>query len=185
MISAFGRGGHTLIESVSTGSVRRCRGICTIRHTRRPGKAYAPFIDLALLVCLPGTLAALYERQSRQRSDCGGGALNTALTMMNATAIEQQALQVNRTATLNRAQTSAPADTFQTKDGWVLVQLGWPLFKRWANGEDHWLENSGLKMTSVAGTTVKSLAMAGQWCAERTTEQVLEMEASPQAPYSR
>ena len=35
---------------------------------------------------------------------------------------------------MNRAQTSGPSDTFQTKDGWILVQtVGQPLFERWNN----------------------------------------------------
>ena len=116
----------------------------------QPVKAYAPFIDFGTAsLSAFGTLAALYERQKTGKGQIVEGALfNTALTMMNATAIEQQALQVNRTATLNRSQTSAPADTFQTKDVWVLVQtVGGPLFKRWAElmGEDQWLEDPRFK----------------------------------------
>ena len=101
--------------------------------------------------------------------------------MMNATAIEQQALQVNRTATLNRSQTSGPADTFQTKDGWILIQtVGGPLFKRWAElmGEDHWLEDPRFKDDISRGDNGEIISnRLAQWCAERTNEQVLrEME---------
>ena len=50
--------------------------------------------------------------------------------MTNGLVIEQELLNINRTATHNRAQTSAPADTFRTKDDEILVQtVGQPLFE--------------------------------------------------------
>jgi crotonobetainyl-CoA:carnitine CoA-transferase CaiB-like acyl-CoA transferase len=102
---------------------------------------------------------------------------NTALTMMNGTLIEQAAIQRNRVATLNRSQTSAPADTFRTRDGWVLVQsVGGPLFKRWADlmGEDHWLDDPRFKDDISRGDNgaVISERLAA-WCAERSSEEVL------------
>ena len=151
MISAFGRGGPYSNRVGFDGLGQAMSGNMYMSGTPdQPVKAYAPFIDFGTAsLSAFGTLAALYERQKTGKGQIVEGALfNTALTMMNATAIEQQALQVNRTATLNRSQTSAPADTFQTKDGWVLVQtVGGPLFKRWAElmGEDHWLEDPRFK----------------------------------------
>ena len=97
---------------------------------------------------------------------------------MNGTAIEQSAIKPNRVASLNRAQTSAPADTFKTKDGWVLVQsVGGPLFKRWADlmGEDHWLEDPRFKSDITRGDNGEVISeRLAEWCSERTSKEVLD-----------
>ena len=186
MISAFGRGGPYSNRVGFDGLGQAMSGNMYMSGTPdQPVKAYAPFIDFGTAsLSAFGTLAALYERQKTGKGQIVEGALfNTALTMMNATAIEQQALQVNRTATLNRSQTSAPADTFQTKDGWVLVQtVGGPLFKRWAElmGEDHWLEDPRFKDDISRGDNGEIISnRLALWCAERTTDEVLqEMETA-------
>ena len=127
-------------------------------------------------------MSALFERQKTGRGQIVEGSLfNTALTMMNGTVIEQAAIKANRLATLNRSQTSAPADTFKTKDGWVLVQtVGGPLFKRWADlmGEDHWLDDERFKTDISRGENGEIISeRLASWCAERTNEEVLaEME---------
>ncbi|HAC87389.1 MAG TPA: CoA transferase, partial [Gammaproteobacteria bacterium] len=122
---------------------------------------------------------ALYERQKTGKGQIVEGSLfNTALTMMNGTVIEQAAIKPNRVATMNRAQTSAPADTFKTKDGWVLVQsVGGPLFKRWADlmGEDHWLDDPRFKDDISRGDNGEIISKRlAEWCAERTSEEVLK-----------
>jgi len=184
MISAFGRGGPYSNRVGFDGLGQAMSGNMYMSGTPgQPVKAYAPFIDFGTAsLSAFGTLAALYERQKTGKGQIVEGALfNTALTMMNATAIEQHTLQVNRTATLNRSQTSAPADTFQTKDGWVLIQtVGGPLFKRWAElmGEDHWLEDPRFKDDISRGDNGEIISnRLASWCAERTNEEVLqEME---------
>ena len=106
-----------------------------------------------------------------------GSLFATALTMTNGTVIEQHAIQRNRVATLNRAQTSGPADTFKTRDGWVLVQsVGGPLFKRWTDliGEDHWLTDPRFKDDISRGDNGELIsARMAAWCAERTSAEAL------------
>ena len=124
MISAFGRGGPYSNRVGFDGLGQAMSGNMYMSGTpEQPVKAYAPFIDFGTAsLSAFGTMAALFERQKTGKGQIVEGALfNTALTMMNATAIEQNAIQVNRVATLNRSQTSAPADTCKTRDGWVLV----------------------------------------------------------------
>jgi crotonobetainyl-CoA:carnitine CoA-transferase CaiB-like acyl-CoA transferase len=151
--------------------------------SEQPVKAYAPFIDFGTAsLAAFGTMSALFERQKTGRGQIVEGSLfNTALTMMNGTVIEQAAIKANRLATLNRSQTSAPADTFKTKDGWVLVQtVGGPLFKRWADlmGEGHWLDDDRFKTDISRGDNGEIISeRLASWCAERTNEEVLaEME---------
>ena len=180
MISAFGRGGPYSNRVGFDGLGQAMSGNMYMSGTpEQPVKAYAPFIDFGTAsLSAFGTMAALFERQKTGKGQIVEGALfNTALTMMNATAIEQNAIQVNRVATLNRSQTSAPADTFKTRDGWVLVQsVGGPLFKRWADlmGEDHWLKDPRFKDDISRGDHGEIISeRLAKWCAERSSEEVL------------
>jgi crotonobetainyl-CoA:carnitine CoA-transferase CaiB-like acyl-CoA transferase len=150
----------------------------------QPTKAYPPFIDFGTAsLAAFGTMVALYERQQTGKGQMVEGSLfNTALTMMNGPTIEQSAIQRNRVASLNRSQTSAPADTFKTRDGWILVQsVGGPLFKRWTDlmGEDHWLHDPRFKDDISRGDNGELISeRLAKWCAERTSKQALEaMEA--------
>ena len=184
MISAFGRGGPYSNRVGFDGLGQAMSGNMYMSGTpEQPVKAYAPFIDFGTAsLAAFGTMSALFERQKTGRGQIVEGSLfNTALTMMNGTVIEQAAIKANRLATLNRSQTSAPADTFKTKDGWVLVQtVGGPLFKRWADlmGEDHWLDDERFKTDISRGDNGEIISeRLASWCAERTSEEVLaEME---------
>lgn len=184
MISAFGRGGPYSNRVGFDGLGQAMSGAMYMTGTpEQPVRSSAPFIDFGTAsLAAFGTMSALYERQKTGRGQIVEGSLfNTALTMMNGAAIEQSVLQVNRVASLNRAQTSGPADTFKTKDGWLLVQsVGGPLFARWAQlmGEDHWLEDPRFESDISRGNNGKLISeRMAKWCAERTTEQALaEME---------
>ena len=184
MISAFGRGGPYSNRVGFDGLGQAMSGNMYMSGTpEHPVKAYAPFIDFGTAsLAAFGTMSALFERQKTGRGQIVEGSLfNTALTMMNGTVIEQAAIKANRLATLNRSQTSAPADTFKTKDGWILVQtVGGPLFKRWADlmGEDHWLDDDRFKTDISRGDNGEIISeRLASWCAERTNEEVLaEME---------
>ncbi|MCG8415091.1 MAG: CoA transferase, partial [Pseudomonadales bacterium] len=124
MISAFGRGGPYENRVGFDGLGQAMSGNMYMSGTPdQPVKAYAPFIDFGTAsLSAFGTMAALLHREKTGEGQVVEGSLfNTALTMMNGTVIEQAAIKRNRVATLNRSQTSAPADTFKTKDGWVLV----------------------------------------------------------------
>lgn len=186
MISAFGRGGPYSNRVGFDGLGQAMSGAMFMSGTpEQPAKAYPPFIDFGTAsLSAFGTMAALYERQTTGMGQIVEGSLfNTALTMMNGTAIEQSLIKRNRVATLNRSQTSAPADTFKTRDGWVLVQsVGGPLFKRWADlmDEPHWLEDPRFKDDISRGDNGELIsARLATWCAERTTAEVLSaMEAA-------
>ena len=181
MISAFGTGGPYANRVGFDGLGQAMSGNMFMSGTPdQPVKAYGPFIDFGTASFSAfGTLAALYQRQKTGKGQIVEGSLfNTGLTIMNGTAIEQDAIQRNRAATLNRSQTSAPADTFKTKDGWVLVQsVGGPLFKRWADlmGEEHWLEDERFKDDITRGDNGAAISeRLAEWCADRTSQEVLD-----------
>ncbi|MDT8428530.1 MAG: CoA transferase [Pseudomonadales bacterium] len=180
MISAFGSGGPYSNRVGFDGLGQAMSGAMYLSGTpEQPVKSYAPFIDYGTAsLSAFGTLAALLERNKTGKGQVVEASLfNTALTMMNGSLIEQAVININRTATLNRSQTSAPADTFRTLDGWVLVQsVGGPLFSRWVElmGEPHWLEDPRFKDDISRGDHGAVISeRLSAWCAERTTAEVL------------
>lgn len=189
MISAFGRGGPYENRVGFDGLGQAMSGNMFMSGTpEQPTKAYAPYVDFGTAsLAAFGTMAALFERQKTGRGQVVEGSLfNTALTMMNGTHIEQAVIHRNRIATLNRAQTSAPADTFKTLDGWVLVQsVGGPLFKRWAElmGEEHWLQDPRFKDDISRGDHGEIISKRlAEWCAERTSAEVLSAMEEARLP---
>lgn len=180
MISAFGRGGPYANRVGFDGLGQAMSGCMYLTGTpEQPVRAWGPWVDFGTAsLSAFGTMAALYERAKTGKGQIVEGSLfNTALTIMNGTLIEQHTIRRDRVASLNRAQTAAPADTFRTKDGWVLVQtVGGPLFKRWADlmGEDHWLDDPRFKDDISRGDNSEIISeRLARWCAERTSEEVL------------
>lgn len=186
MISAFGTGGPYSNRVGFDGLGQAMSGAMYMTGTpEQPVKSYAPFIDFGTAsLSAVGTMAALFERQKTGKGQVVEASLfNTALTMMNGTLIEQAMIERNRTATLNRSQTSGPADTFKTRDGWVLIQsVGGPLFERWVAlmGEPEWLDDPRFKDDITRGDHGELISeRLARWCAERSSAEVLaEMEAA-------
>jgi len=145
-----------------------------------PSKNYAPYVDFcSASLAAFGTLMALMEREKTGKGQrVQTSLLTTALTMTNGLVIEQELLNINRTATHNRAQTSAPADTFKTQDGWILIQtVGQPLFERWVKliNEPEWLEDERFKDDISRGNNSKIISQRmAQWCLERTSKEAIE-----------
>ena len=151
----------------------------------QPTKAYAPYVDFcSASLAAFGTLLAYLEKQKTGKGQrVQTSLLQTALTTTNSLLIEQEILNINRVASLNRAQTSGPSDTFKTKDGWILVQtVGGPLFERWVNlmGEKDWLEDKRFKDDLSRGENGHLISeRMSEWCGERTSkEAILELEGS-------
>lgn len=151
----------------------------------QPTKAYAPYVDFcsASLAAFGTILAYLEKLKTGKGQRVQTSLLQTALTTTNNLLIEQEILNINRVASMNRAQTSAPSDTFKTKDGWILVQtVGQPLFERWANlmGEENWLEDIRFRDDLSRGENGHLISeRMAHWCSERTSEEAIsELEAS-------
>ena len=154
----------------------------------QPTKAYAPYVDFcSASLAAFGTLLAYLEKQKTGRGQrVQTSLLQTALTTTNSLLIEQEILNVNRIASMNRAQTSGPSDTFKTKDGWILVQtVGGPLFERWVKlmGEDDWLTDERFKDDLSRGENGELIsARMSDWCAERTSQEAIAALESSRIP---
>ena len=151
----------------------------------QPTKAYAHYVDFcsASLAAFGTVLAYLEKLKTGRGQRVQTSLLQTALTTTNNLLIEQELLDINRIASMNRAQTSGPSDTFQTKDGWILVQtVGQPLFERWVNlmGEEEWLDDERFKDDLSRGDNGYLISeRMSEWCAERTSKEAIdELEKS-------
>ena len=151
----------------------------------QPTKAYAPYVDFcsASLAAFGTVLAYLEKLKTGRGQRVQTSLLQTALTTTNNLLIEQELLDINMIDTMNRAQTSGPSDTIQTKDGWILVQtVGQPLFERWVNlmGEEAWLDDERFKDDLSRGDNGYLISeRMSEWCAERTSKEAInELEKS-------
>lgn len=179
-VTAFGAGGPWSDRHGFDGIGQLMSGAAYLTGTpEQPMRAAVAWVDFGTAsVSAFGTLAALIARRETGRGQKVEAALlRTAVAFTNSALLEQQVIQVNRVATLNRGQTSAPSDVFRTKDGWIIAYaIGNPMFRRWARlmGEEHWLTDPRFKDDQGRGDhgDVISKRMA-QWTTERTTDEAL------------
>jgi crotonobetainyl-CoA:carnitine CoA-transferase CaiB-like acyl-CoA transferase len=185
-VTAFGAGGPWSHKHGFDGVAQLMCGSTYLSGTpEQPIRAAVAWVDCGTAsLAAFGTLAALMARQKTGRGQKVEGALlRTAVAFNNPALVEQQVIQVNRVATLNRGQTAAPSDVFRTKDGWIIAYaIGNPMFARWAKlmGEDHWLDDARFKDDQGRGDhgEIISKRMA-HWTAERTMVDALaELDAA-------
>jgi len=179
-VTAFGAGGPWSHKHGFDGVAQLMCGSAYLTGTpEQPIRASVAWVDCgtASLAAL-GTLAALMAREKTGRGQKVEAALlRTAVAYNNPTLVEQQVIQANRIATLNRGQTSSPSDVFRTRDGWIIAYaIGNPMFARWAKlmGEDHWLTDPRFKDDQARGDNGELISKRmAEWCAERTTAEAL------------
>jgi crotonobetainyl-CoA:carnitine CoA-transferase CaiB-like acyl-CoA transferase len=185
-VTAFGAGGPWSHKHGFDGIGQLMCGSAYLTGTPdQPIRAAVAWVDCGTAsLAAFGTLGALMARQKTGRGQKVEGALlRTAVAFNNPTLVEQQVIQANRVATLNRGQTSAPSDVFRTKDGWIIAYaIGDPMFARWAKlmGEEHWLTDVRFKDDRARGDNgeIISKRMA-EWTAGRTTADALaELDAA-------
>ncbi|MBM4362343.1 MAG: CoA transferase [Deltaproteobacteria bacterium] len=144
-----------------------------------PAKSIANYVDFTTaLAVTSGVLAALWERAKTGRGQVvESSLLGSAIAVMGSTLLEQAALGLDRVGTGNRSQLSGPSDTFQTSDGFVLVQtVGQPLFARLCRmlGEPEMLDDPRFVDDAARGRAGEALsARLAAYCATRTTAEVL------------
>ena len=188
-VTAFGAGGPWSHKHGFDGIGQLMCGSAYLTGTpEQPLRAAVAWVDCGTAsLAAFGTLAALMARQKTGRGQKVEGALlRTAIAYNNPTLVEQQVIQVDRVATVNRGQTAAPSDVFRTKDGWIIVYaIGNPMFARWAKlmGDDHWHTDPRFQDDQARGDhgELVSKRMA-EWTAERTTAEALKALESARVP---
>jgi len=145
-----------------------------------PRKSYVHFVDhMTAAMSAFSTLAALRERdRTGEGAHVETSLAGNALFMMAGNLIEEAHLGLGRDGTGNRAQLAAPANTYATTDGHVLVQvIGNGMFRRAARlmGREEWIGDPRYGSDEARGDAFDALDVAmADWCAARTTEACVE-----------
>jgi len=168
-----GRGGFDTVAQAMSGSMY-------LNGTPgAPAKSFAPYCDFGTAALSAfGTLAALIHRTNTGEGQVVEGTLlGTALAFNNAALMEEAVLGLGRQGTGTRGQYNAPTDSFQTRDGWVAVQIvGDGLFKRWAElmNDTHWLDDPRFATDQLRGDHGEIIGeRMARWCAGRSNEQAV------------
>ena len=150
-----------------------------------PTRALVPFEDYATALHTAfGVMVALFHRaQTGKGQIVDGSLLATGVTLMQAMLAERSVLGIERQQRGNAGFYTAPADTFKTKDGWVIVQVvGSDMFARWARLMGRFdLINDPSYATDLlrADNHVMIAEIMNVWLASRTTsEAVADLEAA-------
>ena len=102
-----------------------------------------------------GVAMALFHRGKTGEGQIVDGALlATGVTFMQAFLAERSVVGIERESRGNAGFYSAPADTYRTRDGWVVVQtIGGDMFARWARmvGREELIRRSAIRGRSFAG----------------------------------
>jgi crotonobetainyl-CoA:carnitine CoA-transferase CaiB-like acyl-CoA transferase len=128
-------------------------------------------------------LALLHRDRTGEGQIVDGALLATAVTFMQALLAERSVVGIKREQRGNAGFYSAPADTYQTKDGWIVVQtIGGDMFARWAKlvaREDLIADPRFFDDLSRADSRETITKVMSAWMAARTTaEAIAELETA-------
>ena len=131
-----------------------------------------------------GIMVALYHRaRTGEGQIVDGSLLATGITYMQALLAERSVMGIDRGQPGNAAFYSAPADTYRTRDGWIVVQtIGGEMFARWARlvGRDNLIGDPRFADDLLRADNRAILTGAmNDWLATRTTAEALaELQAA-------
>jgi crotonobetainyl-CoA:carnitine CoA-transferase CaiB-like acyl-CoA transferase len=123
-------------------------------------------------------MVALYHRaRTGQGQIVDGSLLATGVTFMQSLLAERSVTGIVREPRGNAAFFTAPADTYRTKDGWVILQvIGGDMFARWARlvGREELIDDPRFAndLLRADKREIVSTAM-NEWLATRTTTEAL------------
>jgi crotonobetainyl-CoA:carnitine CoA-transferase CaiB-like acyl-CoA transferase len=150
-----------------------------------PVRDAVPFEDYGTaLHAAFGVMVALYHRaRTGQGQLVDGSLLSTGITFMHALLAERSVLGVVRRQQGNAGFHAAPADTFRTHDGWIVVSvIGPEMFARWTRlvGREDLLSDPDLADDiSRAGHRETISEAMNSWLSSRTTTQAIaELESA-------
>ncbi len=154
----------------------------------QPSKAMVPYVDyMTAMSAAFGAVAALYDRKNTgQGQRVEATLIKSALNISSAFLIESQLLGVNRESTCNRSPLAAPSDIYQTKDGWVIVQvIGSSLFAKWAAmiGQPELVHDPRFVDDEQRGKNGQAISQIMQaWSVQHSTQDILEIFSRHKIP---
>jgi crotonobetainyl-CoA:carnitine CoA-transferase CaiB-like acyl-CoA transferase len=126
-----------------------------------------------------GTMIALYEKlRTGQGQMVEASLLATGVTFMQTLLAERMVAGIVREQRGNTGYHAAPADAYQTRDGWIMVPtIGQWMFERWAKlmGREDLISDPRCADDLSRGNNYELINEVMQfWCATRTTAAALE-----------
>jgi crotonobetainyl-CoA:carnitine CoA-transferase CaiB-like acyl-CoA transferase len=153
-----------------------------------PLRDVVPFEDFGTALCGAfGALGALFERQrSGQGQMVDVSLLSTGIMFMQTLLLERHLTGIVRQQQGNTSYHSAPADVYQTRDGWLLVSvIGQPMFRRWATLVNHpeLIDDPRCRddITRAEHSELINQIMH-DWCISRTTDECIRELESARIP---
>jgi crotonobetainyl-CoA:carnitine CoA-transferase CaiB-like acyl-CoA transferase len=131
-----------------------------------------------------GVMVALHHRaQTGQGQLVDGSLFATGITFMHSLLAERSVLGVERRQQGNAGFHAAPADTYRTRDGWIVVSvIGADMFARWARlvGREDLLADPRCADDITRADHRATIAEAmNAWLAARTsTQAIAELESA-------
>jgi crotonobetainyl-CoA:carnitine CoA-transferase CaiB-like acyl-CoA transferase len=144
-----------------------------------PLRTLVPFADYGTALHTAfGVMVALYHRQQTGEGQVvDGSLLATAVTFMQTFLAERSVLGVEREQRGNASFHAAPADAYQTRDGWIVVSVvGEEMFRRWAKlvGHPEFVGDPRFASDILRAGNRQVITQAmNAWLAIRTTEQAI------------
>ena len=123
-------------------------------------------------------MVALYHRpQTGEGQIVDGSLLATGITFVQGLLAERSVLGIERRQTGNTGYYAAPADAYQTQDGWIVVSaVGNEMFARWARlvGREDFIGDPRFAGDQLRADNREAITEAmNAWLASRTTEQAI------------
>ncbi len=150
-----------------------------------PVRSVVSFCDYgtALHTAFGVAMALLHRDKTGEGQIVDGALLATGVTFMQALLAERSVVGIERESRGNAAFYSAPADTYQTKDGWIVVQtIGADMFARWAKmvGREELVGDARFADDLARADNRATITEAtAAWMAARTTaDAIAELEAA-------
>jgi crotonobetainyl-CoA:carnitine CoA-transferase CaiB-like acyl-CoA transferase len=144
-----------------------------------PVRDIVPFEDFGTaLHAAFGVMVALYHReQTGEGQIVDGSLLATGITYMQGLLAERSVLGIERRQMGNTGFYAAPADAYQTRDGWIVVSaVGNDMFARWARlvGREDFVGDPRFASDQLRTDNRAAITDAmNAWLATRTTEQAI------------
>ena len=178
--SAFGPDGPYRDRLGFDGVVQAMSGAMSL--TGFPGppvRAIVSWVDYGTaLHAAFGAMAALYHRLQTGRGQViDVSLLATGVTFMTPLLAERRSTGIRREQLGNTGYYAAPADTYRTRDGWILVPtIGDDMFRRWARlvGRTDLIDDPRCKDDMTRASHVELInEVMNAWCAARTRDEAL------------
>ncbi|MBL8204109.1 MAG: CoA transferase [Blastocatellia bacterium] len=189
MVSAFGSTGPYANRVGFDSVVQAMSGAMSLTgFAPTPTRSIVPFEDFGTaLHSAFGTMVALFHRQQTGEGQMvEGSLLSTGILLMQSLLAERHVTGIVREQRGNTSFHTAPADVFQTSDGWLMVQVvSNPIFARWAKlvGRPELIDDPRCSDDLARGDNYELINDAMiTWAKQRTTAEAIAQLETARVP---